>query len=62
MIDADTLVLHTWEGALDDSIFANSLDAVMEAIDGRPHEEEGRYFSLIMHFIEDKKIFLRGGL
>ena len=62
MIDADTLVLHTWEEALDDSIFADSLDAVMEAIDGRPHEEEGRNFSLLIHFLEVKQIFWRGVL
>ena len=62
LIDADTLVLHTWEEALDDNLFADSLDVVMEAIDGRPHEEEGRYFSLLMHFLEDKQIFWRGGL
>ena len=62
LIDADTLVFHTWEGALDDNIFADSLDAVMEAIDGRPHEEEGRYFSLLVHFLKDKQIFFRGGL
>ena len=62
MIDVDTLVLYTWEGALDDIIFVDSLDAVMEDIDGRPHEKERRYFSLLFHFLEDKKIFLRGGL
>ena len=62
LIDADTLVLHTWEEALDDSLFADTLDVVMEAIDGRPHEEEGRNFSLLIHFLEDKKIFWRGGL
>ena len=62
LIDVDILVLHTWEEALDDRLFADSLDSVMEAIDGRPHEEEGRNFSLLMHFLEDKKIFWRGGL
>ena len=44
LIDVDHLVLHTWEGTLDDSLFADSLDAVIEAIEGRPHEEEGRKF------------------
>ena len=62
LIDVDILVFHTWEGALDDSLFADSLGVVMEAIDGRPHEEEGRYFYLLMHFLEEKKIFWRGGL
>ena len=62
LIDADTLALHTWKKAWDDSLFADSLDTVMEAIDERPHEEEGRYFSLLMHFLEEKKIFWRGGL
>ena len=41
LIDADTLVLHTWEEALDDSIFADSLDAVMEAIDGGHMRKRG---------------------
>ena len=62
LIDVDHLVLHTGEETLDDSLFADSLDAVMEAIDGRPHEEEGRNFSFLIHFLDDKKIFLRGGL
>ena len=62
MIDVDHLVSHTWEETLDDSLFANSLDTVMEAIDGRPHEEEGRNFSLPINFLEDKQIFWRGGL
>ena len=56
------MVLHTWEGTLDYSLFADSLDAVMEAIDGRPHEEEGRNFSLLIQLLEVKQIFLRGGL
>ena len=47
---------------MDDGLFSNSLDALIEAIYGIPHEEEGRYFSLLMHFLEDKQIFLRGGL
>ena len=62
MIDVDTLVLHTWEEAWNDSLFADSLDAVMEAIDGRPHEEEGINIYLLMHFLDDKQIFWRGGL
>ena len=62
LIDVDHLVLHTWEETLDYSLFADSLDAVMEAIDGRPHEEEGRNFSLLIHFLEEKQIFWRGGL
>ena len=40
----------------------DSLDVGMEAIDERPHEEEGRNFSLLIHFLEVKKIFWRGGL
>ena len=59
LIDVDHLVLHTWEETWDYSLFADSLDAVMEAIDGRPHEEEGINFSLYMHFLEDKQIFWR---
>ena len=62
LIDVDHLVLHTWEETLDYNIFEDSLDAVMEAIDGRPHEELGRNFSLLIHFLEYKKIFWRGGL
>ena len=56
----DHLVLHTWEETLDYSLFADSLDAVIEAIDGRPHEEEGRNFSLPMPFLEDNQRFLEG--
>ena len=62
LIDVGHLVLHTWVETLDDNLFADYLDAVMEAIDGRPQEEEGRNFSLPIHFLEDKKIFWRGGL
>ena len=62
LIDVDHLFFHTWEETLDASLFADSLDVVMEAIDRRPHEEEGRNFSLPIHFLEDKKIFWRGGL
>ena len=40
LIDVGHLVLHTWEETLDDSLFAEYPDAVMEANDGRPHEEE----------------------
>ena len=58
----DHLVFHTWEETLDKSLFVDSHDAVMEAIDGRPHEEEGINFSLLMNFLEEKKIFWRGGL
>ena len=62
LIDVDHLVFHTWEWILDYSLFAYSLDVVMEAIDGRPHAEEGRNFSLLKHFLEVKQIFWRGGL
>ena len=62
LTNVDTLVFHTWEEALDDSIFANYLNVVMEAIDGRPLEEEGRNFVLLMHFLEDKQRYWRGGL
>ena len=62
LIDVGHLVLHTWEDTLDGSFIAGYLDAVMEAIDGRPQEEEGRNFSLPIHFLEDKQIFWRGGL
>ena len=61
-IGVDHLVLHTREETSDDSLFVDSLDVVMEAIYGRPHEEGGMNFTLLMHFLEDKKIFWRGGL
>lgn len=62
MIDVDHLVLHTWEETLDGSFIADYVDVVVEAIEGRPQEEEGRNFSLPMHLLEDKKRFWRGGL
>ena len=57
LIDVGHLVFPTWEETLDGIFIADYLDAVMEAIDGRPHEEEGRNFSLPMHLLEDKQIF-----
>ena len=62
MIYVSHLVLHTWEETLDESFIADDLYAVMGAIDGRPQEEEGRNFSLPIHFLEDKPKFWRGGL
>ena len=62
LIGANILVLHTWEETLEYNLFVDPLDVVMEAIDGRPHEEEGRNCSLLIHFLEDKQIFWRGGL
>ena len=34
-----------------DRLFADYLDSVMEAIDGRPHEEEERNFSLLIYLL-----------
>ena len=62
LIDVDPLVLHTWEETLGDSFIVEYLDAVVEAIYGRPQEEDGRNFSLPIHFLEYKQIFWRGGV
>ena len=62
LIDVGHLVFHTWEENLDDNFIADYLDAVLEAIDGRPQEEEGINLVLPINFIEDKKIFWGGGL
>ena len=57
LIDADTLVLHTWEEALDDGIFAESLDAVMEAIDGGHMRKRGDILFSLRIFFRTNKYF-----
>ena len=57
LIDADTLVLHTWEEALDDNIFADSLDAVMEAIDGGHMRKKGEILFSLCIFLRTSKYF-----
>ena len=57
LIDADTLVMHTWGGALDDSLFADSLDAVMESIDGGHIRRRGDIFLSLCVFLRTRKYF-----
>ena len=57
LIYVDHLVLHTWEETWDDSLFADYLDAVVEPIDGRPQEEEGRNFLSLYIFLMTSKYF-----
>ena len=57
LIDANTLVLHPWEEALDDSLLADSLDAVMEAIDGGHMSRRGDIFLSLGIFLRTRKYF-----
>ena len=58
LIDVDHLVLHTWEETLDDSLFADYLDAMVEAIYVRPQEAEGRNLIFLYIFLRTSKDFV----
>ena len=57
LIVADTLVLHSWEEALDDSLLADSLVAVMEAIDGGHMRKRGDIFLSLCILLRTIKYF-----
>ena len=56
-IDVDTLVMHTWEGSLDDNLLFDYLDAIMEAIDGGHMRRRGDIFLSLCIFLRTSKDF-----
>ena len=51
--DVNHLVLHAWEEILEERFVVDHWRLLMR----RPQEEEGRIFSFLIHFLEDKKHF-----
>ena len=55
--DVSPLVLHAWEGVLEDRFIANCFEQWWELLMRRPKDEEGRNFSLLIQFLEEKQHF-----